>query len=113
MDNLRETLEHKLSLLDDVTVGLWKDSDLMCVFYRGKDFGHFHDHEIIDIRLSQNFIKKEGLKPLEGSKYHASRAKKSRWMLMRFKTKEDVASLVSLMDRLLEDGYRNSSWGNK
>ena|GEM_PF-1715680 len=113
MSNLRKSCEHQLGLLEDVKVGLWKDSDLMCVFYRGKDFAHFHDQEVIDIRLSQKFIKNEELNPLEDSKYHASRAKKSRWMLMRFKTEEDVANLLSLIERLLEDEYRDSSWGTK
>jgi hypothetical protein len=107
----REKFESKLKKLDEVEVHLWKDSDLMCVFFRGKDFAHFHDEEEIDIRLSQKFIKKEELKPLEDSKYHSTRSKKSRWMQMRFQTGEDVSNLLSLIERLIEEDYKNSSWG--
>lgn len=111
MSSIRKTLENELKKLDAVDVRLWKDSDLMCVFFRDKEFAHFHDAEEIDIRLSQKFIKKEGLRPLEDSKYHPKRSQKSRWMQMRFRTKEDVSNLLSLIERLIEDEYRNSPWG--
>ncbi len=56
---LRTWLEGELRKLPGITVGLWKDTDLMCVFYRGKELAHFHDHEEIDVRLSQRFMKRE------------------------------------------------------
>ena len=109
--NLRNQFEESLKKLPGVSVDLWKDSDLMCVFYHGKDFAHFHDHEEIDIRLSQKFIKKEGLTPLQDSPYHPKRSKKSRWMQMRFKNEKDVDDLLNLIKRLIEDEYKNTDWG--
>lgn len=111
--NLRNRFENALRKLPEIKVDLWKDSNLMCVFYRGKEFAHFHDHEEIDIRLSQKFIKIEGLTPLQNSPYHIKRSKKSRWMQMRFRSGEDVEGLVSLIERLIEDEYKNTNWGIK
>ena len=110
---LKNQLEADLRKLPDVEVDLWKDSDLLCVFYRGREFAHFHDHEEIDIRLSQQFIKKEGLTPLENSPYHPNRSQKSRWMQMRFTTEQERVDLLSLIERLIEDVYQNTDWGTK
>lgn len=85
----------------------------MCIFYRGKEFAHFHDHEEIDIRLSHKFIKKEGLKPLEDSPFHLKRSKKSRWMQMRFRTEEEAQNLLNLIQRLIDDDYKGTDWGDK
>lgn len=105
---LRNQFEESLRKLPEITVELWKDSDLMCVFYRGKELAHFHDHQEIDIRLSQKFIKKEGLKPLEDSPFHLKRSKKSRWMQMRFQTEAEVQNLLSLIQRLIDDDYKGA-----
>ncbi|MGJ8654918.1 MAG: luciferase family protein [Akkermansiaceae bacterium] len=108
---LRERFEEGLGELADVDVGLWKDTDLMCVFYRGKEFAHFHDHEEIDVRLSQKFIKQEGIRPLVDSPYHLKRSKNSRWVQMRFQTVEEVDDLVVLIQRLIDVEYKDSHWG--
>lgn len=110
---LRNWLEGELRTLPEMKVGLWKDSNLMCVFYRGKELAHFHDHEEIDVRLSQAFIKKEKLKPLDDSKYHANRSKKSRWMQLRFRTRSEAAALRDLMIRLVKEEYEDTDWGEK
>jgi hypothetical protein len=105
---LRTQFEKELRAMPEIKVELWKDSDLMCVFYRDKEFAHFHDHEEIDIRLSQRFIKKEALSPLKDSKYHLKRSKKSRWMQFRFTTKKEVEELLSLVSRLIKDEYQGT-----
>ncbi len=111
MMEAREILVNRLSALDNVKVGLWKDTDLLCVFYRGKEFAHFHKDEEIDIRLSQKFIKQEGLVPLENSPYHPKRSKKSRWMQFRLDTEQNALDLVSLVQRLIQQEYASTSWG--
>ena len=103
-------MENELQALPEVKVGLWKDSELMCVFYRGKELAHFHDHEEIDVRLSQAFIKKESLTPLGDSKYHTDRAKKSRWMQCRFQTQTEAEALLALIRRLIKDEYKETNW---
>jgi hypothetical protein len=111
--NLRTQFEENLRKLPEVEVEIWKDSALMCVFFRGKEFAHFHDHEEIDVRLSQRFIKDEGLKPLENSRYHPKRSKKSRWMQFRFTTKKESEDLMRLLIKLIENEYQNTVWGTK
>ena len=113
MNNLRQKLESDLALLDDVSVDLWRDTGLMCVFYRGKDIAHFHDDNEIDLRLSQKFIKDENLIPLESSKYHPNRSIKSRWMEIRFHSEADVKNLLELIKRLIDSEYKDSNWGIK
>lgn len=108
---LRASLENDLRALADVKVELWKDSDLMCVFYRGKEFAHFHDQEEIDIRLTQAFIKRKQLKPLEDSIYHLKRSEKSQWMQFRFKTKAETKELLDLIQRLIKEEYEGTAWG--
>ncbi len=112
MNTYRETFEKQLASLSQVEVKAWKGTDLICVFYRGKEFAHFQDEQVIDIRLSNNFIKREGLTPLENSPYHPNRSKKSRWMLFRFDSEQDVLDLSALVGRLLKTEYENTAWGN-
>ena len=108
---LRNWLEEELRALPEVKVELWKNSDLMCVFYRGKEIAHFHDHEEIDVRLSLAFIKREEITPLQDSKYHPDRSKKSRWMRLRFQTNQETEKLLNLIVRLIKDEYQATNWG--
>ncbi len=113
MSEWRQNLEKRLGMLTDVEVRPWKDTDLICVYFRGKEFAHFQDHQEIDIRLSRQFIKKEGLTPLTDSPHHPDRVKLSRWMLFRFNSEQEVLDLVALVERLLKEEYENTSWGAK
>ncbi len=110
-ESLKPRLEVRLRKLPDVTVSLWKDTDLMCVFYRGKEIAHFHDHQEIDIRMSQPFIKQEALSPLADSAYHPGRSKKSRWMQIRFTTEQDTERILNLIRRLIAEEYEGTNWG--
>ena len=114
MSVYRDKFEEKLQALDDVEVRAWKESsELICVFYRGKEFAHFQDNEIIDVRLSTKFIRQERISPLEDSPYHQNRSKKSRWVQFRFTAEQDTLDLVALIKRLLEAEYENTAWGNQ
>ena len=111
MNDLRTLLENKLRQIKDVDVHLYKDTDLMCVYYCGKEIAHFQDRQEIDVRMSQKFIKKEGLCPPADSKHHPQRSKNSRWMLIRFTTIIEVEEIVELMNKLIEEEYKYTSWG--
>jgi hypothetical protein len=58
-------------------------------------------------------IKKECLKPLEDSKYHSDRSKKSRWMQYRFQTQAEAEALLGLISRLIKDEYEGTNWGKE
>ncbi|MBH53984.1 MAG: hypothetical protein CMI18_06510 [Opitutaceae bacterium] len=85
----------ELRSLPNVKVELLKDTELICVFYRGKEIAHFHDHEEIDLRLSRAFTKKEQLKPETGSKYHHNRSKNSCSMQIKFLSKRTLNFFLS------------------
>ena len=41
MSELRAKLERRLEDIPGLTVDCWKDTDLVCLFFEGKDFAHF------------------------------------------------------------------------
>ncbi len=104
MSTLREELINRLLLIPDVTVERWKDTDLLCVNYKGKEVAHFQtgtDCEL-DIRLSQKIIKKEALSAPEESTSHPDRSKNSRWIIQSFHSTEDLDPLVRLVNLAIE-----------
>ncbi len=63
MSGLRKELTQKLNLIPDVYVNLWKDSDLLCVFYKDKEVAHFQGNNELDIRLTRAVINVKGFRP--------------------------------------------------
>lgn len=67
------------------------------LFYRGKEFAHFHhDHEI-DLRLTRPVIKSLGLSHPPRSQLHPTRSASSPWIEVRFETKAEVERVVQLV----------------
>ena len=97
MPDLRKELIKKLELLPDVRVGLWKDSDLLCVFCRGKEIAHFQNHGEIDIRLTPAIIKLRGLRPPVNTVSHVGRSKNSRWIVQSFAHEGELDGVVELV----------------
>lgn len=97
MDALRKTLEHQLSALPDVRVDLFKDTELVCVFHKDKDFAHFHGARVLDIRLTPKIIRDHGLSRDVSAEFHPKRSKNSRWICIEFKDEADVQDLVELV----------------
>ncbi|MEO0474637.1 MAG: luciferase family protein [Planctomycetota bacterium] len=112
-EKLRIYFADALSALPTVKVDLWKDSDLLCVFYRGKEFAHFHAFVEIDVRLSRAFIKAEGITPLENSPFHTDRSPSSRWVQFEFRSKKQVDGLVEMIKKLIKQEYQGINWGKK
>ena len=99
MNSLRSTLDSKLKRLPGIEVAAWKDTELICVFYNGRDFAHFHENNILDIRLSTKIIREEKLNPMENSQNHPKRSKNSRWIEIEFQDEEDVEKILHLVKR--------------
>jgi len=99
MTEQRRDLERALVALPDVTIAPWKDTDLICVFYKGRDFAHFHNDHVIDIRLSPKIIREEALpRRIEGTA-HPKRSDNSRWIEVEFYTSQDVVRVLHLVKR--------------
>lgn len=96
MSALKSELERRLTSLDDVTLGYWKDSALLCVHYRGKEFAHFHGEDTLDIRLTTKFIRSEGLTRAASARLHPNRSANSRWICVEFKTQDDLDVMMRL-----------------
>ncbi|MCA9918459.1 MAG: DUF5519 family protein [Anaerolineales bacterium] len=104
MSTLREEFINRLLLIPDVTVERWKETDLLCVNYKGKEVAHFQTNTDceLDIRLSQKIIREERLTIPEASTSHPDRAKNSRWIIQNFQSTEDLDRLVRLVKLAIE-----------
>ena len=97
MSILRDKLVKKLEKLPDVAVALYKDTDLLCVYFKGKEIAHFQNDSEIDIRLTSAIIKREKLAPPNETTSHADRSKNSRWIVQSFENSESIDGIVRLV----------------
>ncbi len=97
MSGLRDELVKRLETLPEITVALWKDTELLCVFHNGKDIAHFQNDREIDIRLTPRIIKQRGLTPPKETTSHLDRSKNSRWLVQSFAHEEELDDIVALL----------------
>ena len=95
----RQRLEDQLLALEGVTVAPWKDGQLICVTYRGKEVGHFHGQDVLDLRLLPKIIREEGLTRDVSKEIHPDRTLTSRWIGVRFGTAAEVEQVLRLARR--------------
>jgi len=95
MTTLRDKLINRLEELSNVTTALWKDTDLLCVHFQGKEIAHFQGEREIDIRLTPKIIRQKGLLPPENSSSHPDRSKNSRWLVQSIEHEEDFGQIVN------------------
>lgn len=105
MTKLIDHLKTELNKIPNVTIAAYKDTDLICVSYLGKEFAHFHDDHEIDVRIPAKFVKRKGLgEPIQSAR-HPDRSKKSIWRSLRFETPAETDELIQLIQALLEEEY--------
>lgn len=97
MADLREQLIVQVEELADVKVALWKETDLLCVFYKDREIAHFQNDHEIDIRLTPAIIKRKGLQPPTNTTSHLDRAQRSRWIVQSFTTEEELSNVFELL----------------
>ena len=102
MHALRQSLEDKLQEIQGLTIGRWKDTDLVCLFYHGKEVAHFHGDTILDLRLSSKIIREEQLSRAVSAQIHPKRSQNSRWIGVAVTTEDDVPTVVHLVRRACE-----------
>ena len=103
MAELRRKLIIKLESLSGVDVHLWKpDSDLMVVSYNGKEVAHFHGNNELDIRLSTEVVKRDGLTHAPNHVGHPNRKNGGRWLIARFTRDSHLAEIVRLVKMAIE-----------
>lgn len=74
--------------------------------HRGKEIGHFHNFNELDLRLGKRLIKREGLMHYPDSKNHPKRGPNSQFVEIRFHRRQDLDKLVRLVELLVEEGSK-------
>jgi hypothetical protein len=67
------------------------------LFFRGKEFAHFHHDNEIDLRLGRKLIKDLGLSHPAGSTFHPTRSMSSQWIEVPFHSDEEVRRVEHLV----------------
>ena len=67
------------------------------LFYKEKEFAHFHSDNEIDLRLTRQLIKSLGLRHPPRSTTHPARAASSNWIELRFSSIEEVQVVAGLV----------------
>ena len=97
MKQLKATLLDGLGLIDGVEHRASPVSGGSALFYRGKEFAHFHhDHEL-DLRLTAKLIKAQGLSQPPDSIFHPKRSVNSPWIEIKYENVDDVVALTQLV----------------
>lgn len=102
MTTLKQQLLTSLRDIDGFEALPSKVAGGTALFYRGKEFAHFHhDHEI-DLRLTRKLIRSFGLAHPSGSQHHPTRAASSQWIEIRFDDAAAVERAVALVRAAIE-----------
>ena len=97
MESLKHQLLASLASIEGCETQPSKVAGGTALFFRGKEFAHFHhDHEI-DLRLTRKVIKSLGLSHPPRSTLHPTRAASSQWIEVRFNTPAEVQRVAELV----------------
>ena len=99
MATLRQRLVRRLGSIPGVEDNPWpgRDDGFSALYYNGKEFAHFHNDNELDLRLTKDIIKREGLSHYTDSINHPKRSKNSPWIELRFDKLADVEKVVRLV----------------
>jgi len=97
MSDLQQMLIEELRKMDDLEDRPSPVSGGVALFYRGKEFAHFHNGNELDIRLTAKVIEAQGLSHPVDSIHHPNRSLNSPWIELRFKSPRDFAKIQKLV----------------
>lgn len=110
MAELRKKLIKELEKNTDIDVHLWKpDSDFTVIDYKGKEVAHFHGNNELDVRLSREIVKRDGLTHAPDRVGHLSRKNGGRWLIIRFTRESHLAEMMRLIKMAIELRERESA----
>lgn len=104
MAKLKDELVRRLAEIPGVTHRPWPDRDdgFSTVHFEGKEIGHFHSFNEIDLRLGKALIESEGLVHYADSAIHPKRSPNSQFVELRFRKRIDLDRVVRLVNLLVE-----------
>jgi hypothetical protein len=97
MASLKEELLRRLQEVEGLQALPSKVAGGTALFYKGKEFAHFHNDNEIDLRLTKQLIKSLGLRHPPRSSVHPTRAASSNWIELRFYEIEEVKTVAGLV----------------
>jgi hypothetical protein len=72
------------------------------LFFKGKEFAHFHHNEEIDLRLTRKVINSMGLQHPQRSSHHPKRSASSNWIEVRFTNESEAIRVAELVKVAIE-----------
>ena len=97
MSDLKTKLIHELRKIDGVEDKPWPMAGGPELCYRGKSFGHFHNGNELDLRLTKKVIKRLGLSHPPDSVCHPKRSPNSPYFEVRFNSPGDFDNVIKLV----------------
>ena len=97
MNTLKTQLLNELKLIEGLEVRPSPVAGGTALFYRGREFAHFHNDNELDLRLTKSVIAAEGLTHPSASIHHPTRSLSSPWIEVRFNTLKDIAQVARLV----------------
>lgn len=92
----RQRLEAALLEIAEVSIRPYRDTDLICVLYRDREFAHFHGEDVLDIRLTPKIIRDYGMSREITKRFHPNRSPNSRWICLAIRTEDQLVQLKDL-----------------
>lgn len=105
MAKLKSELVKRLEMIPGVTHRLWpeRDDGFSTVHFRGKEIGHFHNFNELDLRLGKRLIQQQRLNYYPDSVTHPNRKANSQFIEIRFNKSPDLDRIVGLVKLLVEE----------
>ena len=103
MASLKDTLLSQLASIESFEARPSKVAGGTALYYRGKEFAHFHNDREIDLRLTRKVIRSLGLAHPARSEFHPTRSASSQWIELRFHSEDDVRRVAELVRRAIAE----------
>lgn len=99
MAKLRKMLINELEKIPGIDVHLWTpERDFMVIDFKGKEVAHFHGNNELDVRLSPEVVKREGLTHASNRVGHPNRKNGGTWLIVRFTRESHLAEMLRLVE---------------
>ncbi len=104
MTRLKNELIGRLEQTPGVTHRPWPDrhDGFSTILVHGKEVGHFHHFNELDLRLGKERIATQGLKHNPNSDKHPKRKSGSQYIELPFHKRSDLDDIVALVQLLAE-----------
>jgi hypothetical protein len=93
----KQQLLHLLASIEGLSAEPSPVAGGTALFFRGKEFAHFHSDIELDLRLTRKVIASLGLLHPAGSAHHPTRAATSPWIEVRFRSPSEVQRTAELV----------------